>query len=256
MGLLSKRGDCFENGFSGARLGRIEREKVKDIAHEQVLIVEDDLELGKMMADYLAQEGYRVDRARDGAAGLNLWRTARPDLVIVDWMLPTISGLDIIKEVRMAGQTPILMVTARGEDPDVVVGLELGADDYLVKPVSLRQLSARVRAILRRSRPGTGVTDVAEIGALRVDFLAQTVSVEGNEVPLTSMEFKILAVLARHPNRVFSRLQLMEASLGEYYEGYERTIDSHVSRIRTKIGLKSVVQTVYGSGYKLVPQGG
>ncbi len=232
-----------------------EQGKVNSITQERLLIVEDDLDLGKMMGDYLAQEGYRVDFARDGASGLELWRTTHPDLVIVDWMLPQVSGLDIIKAVRGAGQTPILMVTARGEDPDVVVGLEMGADDYLVKPVSLRQLSARVRAILRRTRTGPGLSDVAEFGALRIDFLGQTVAVDGVEVLLTAMEFKILAVLARHPNRVFSRLQLMETALGEYYEGYERTIDSHMSRIRTKLGLKSVVQTVYGSGYKLVPQG-
>lgn len=208
-----------------------------------------------MMKDYLVQEGYRVNTAMDGIQGLELWRTSRPDLVVIDWMLPGVSGLDIIKEVRLAGQTPILMVTARGEDPDVVVALELGADDYLVKPVSLRQLSARVRAILRRSRMEPDASDTAEFGALRIDFLAQTAAVDGCDIPLTSMEFKILAVLARHPNRVFTRLQLMESAVGDYFEGYERTIDSHVSRIRTKLGLKSLIQTVYGSGYKLVPQG-
>lgn len=226
-----------------------------NITQEHLVIIEDDRDLRQMMSNYLAQEGYRVDAAEDGAKGMALWQALRPDLLIVDWMLPEMSGLDIIKEVRTWGRTPILMVTARGEDPDVVVGLELGADDYLVKPVSLRQLSARVRAVLRRSRMDPGLPDAIESGPLRVDFSAQTVSLEGDDIPLTSTEFKIFAVLARHPNRVFSRLQLMESAVGDYYEGYERTIDSHVSRIRTKIGLKPLIQTVYGSGYKLVSQG-
>jgi DNA-binding response OmpR family regulator len=171
-------------------------------------------------------------------------------------MLPDVSGLDVMKEVRTATSSiPILMVTARGEDPDVIVGLELGADDYLVKPVSLRQLSARVRAVLRRVNPQPEPSDIATFGPLSINFLAHTVTVDDDEIALTAMEFKILAVLARHPNRVFSRLQLMESAFEDYYEGYERTIDSHVSRIRTKLGLKSIIQTVYGSGYKLVPEG-
>lgn len=207
------------------------------------------------MVDYLVQDGYHVDYAPEGQAGLAAWRDRHPDLVIVDWMLPGLNGLDILKEIRRSGPTPLLMVTARGEDPDIVVGLEMGADDYLVKPVSLRQLSARVRAILRRTHMEDGASDISDFGALRIDFLAQTVLVNEIEIPLTAMEFKILAVLARHPNRVFTRLQLMESAVGDYYEGYERTIDSHMSRIRTKLGLKSWIQTIYGSGYKLVPQG-
>ena len=221
--------------------------------NEHILIVEDDPDLLQMMRIYLMNDGYRVDIASDGEESLRLWRSLRPDLLIVDWMLPGLSGLEIIKQVRALGTTPIIMVTARGEDPDIVIGLELGADDYLVKPVSLRQLSARVHAVLRRAHMDSPVEDVASFGPLRVNFISQSVDHEGRLVTITATEFKILSVLARNPNRVFSRLQLMEAALGDYYEGYERTIDSHISRLRTKLGVKNLIQTVHGSGYKLVP---
>ena len=225
------------------------------MAGERILIVEDDPELLAMMAQYLKTEGYGVELASEGIEGLNLWRNGHPDLVILDWMLPGMSGLEIVRKIRASDNVPVLMVTARGEDSDVVVGLELGADDYLIKPVSLRQLSARVRAVFRRTRGNLNDLDVVVFGPLRIDFMAHSVECHDQAVSLTVTEFKILEVLARHPNRVFSRLQLMEAALGEYYEGYERTVDSHVSRIRAKIGLKALIHAVYGMGYKLVPEG-
>lgn len=227
--------------------------RLSTMAKEHILIVEDDPDLLQMMRNYLEKEGYRVEVASDGEAAIHLWRASRPELLILDWMLPGLSGLDIVKQVRAMDMTPIIMVTARGEDPDIVVGLELGADDYLVKPVSLRQLTARVHAVLRRARMDAVLEDVAVFGQVRVDFIGQSVESEGHSVTLTSTEFKILTVLARNPNRVFSRLQLMEAAIGDYYEGYERTIDSHISRLRTKIGMKNLIQTVHGSGYKLMP---
>lgn len=223
------------------------------MGNEHILIVEDDPDLLQMMRNYLINEGHRIASSLDGEEGLKLWRTLRPDLMIVDWMLPGISGLEIVKQVRAVDKTPIIMVTARSEDPDVVIGLELGADDYLVKPVSLRQLAARVNAVLRRSRLDVDAEDVAVFDLLRIDFIAQSVEFDGDPIQLTATEFKILGVLARHPNRVFSRLQLMEDAIGDYYEGYERTIDSHISRLRSKIGMKNLIQTVHGSGYKLVP---
>lgn len=222
------------------------------MANEQILIVEDDWDLRKMMGDYLRNEGYSIVLEADGNEALTLWQKRLPDLIILDWMLPGLSGLEIAKSVRAAGNIPIIMVTARGEEPDVVVGLEIGADDYLVKPVSLRQLTARVHAVLRRTHMGQVQEDTAVFGEIRVDFIGQSVFKNGQAILLTSTEFKLLAILARNPNRVFSRLQLMEEALGDYYEGYERTIDSHISRLRSKIGMKSLIQTVHGSGYKLV----
>jgi DNA-binding response OmpR family regulator len=221
--------------------------------HEKLLIVEDDPELLKMMGDYLSTNGYRVMLVSDGEEALRLWREKLPDLIILDWMLPGLSGLEITRQIRAVNTTPIIMVTARSEEPDIVVGLELGADDYLVKPVSLRQLLARVNAVLRRMRMGPSTEDSAIFGSLRVNFISQSVEYDGQSIELTGMEYKILAVLARNPERVFSRLQLMEEALGDYYEGYERTIDSHISRLRNKIVMKNLIQTVYGSGYKLVP---
>lgn len=223
------------------------------MATESILIVEDDPDLLHMMQSYLVNEGYRVESCPDGEMALMMWRSLRPDLLILDWMLPGLSGLEIVKRIRAMETTPIIMVTARGEDPDVVIGLELGADDYLVKPVSLRQLSARVRAVLRRTRTDAVLEDTVKFGALLIDFTGQSLLLDGHPIRVTATEFKILSVLARNPNRVFSRLQLMEAAIGDYYEGYERTIDSHISRLRTKIGLKNLIETVHGSGYKLVP---
>lgn len=221
--------------------------------HEKILIVEDDLDLLKMMSDYLSKDGYQVSSVSNGEEALQLLSTELPDLIILDWMLPGLNGLEIAKIIRAKNTTPIIMVTARGEEPDIVVGLELGADDYLVKPVSFRQLSARINAVLRRSRKDNTTEKTIVFGPLRIDFISQVVECNGQLISLTSTEYNLLKALARNPNRVFSRLQLMEEALGDYYEGYERTIDSHISRLRNKIDMRSLIQTVHGSGYKLVP---
>ena len=223
------------------------------MADERILVVEDDPDLRQVMCEYLRSEGYVAIAAEDGDEGLRLWQERRPDLIVLDWMLPGTGGLDVARRVRAAGATPIVMVTARGEEADTVIALELGADDYLVKPVSLRLLLARVRAVLRRSRGGAD-EEAAAVGALRVEFAAQSATVAGVPLSLTATEFKLLATLVRHPGRVFSRLQLMEAALGDYYEGYERTIDSHISHLRKKLGAaEGLIQTVHGSGYRLTP---
>ncbi|HEY3366163.1 MAG TPA: response regulator transcription factor [Symbiobacteriaceae bacterium] len=227
------------------------------MANELLLIVEDDLELRPMICAYLHSEGYVTLEAGDGVQALQLWAEHRPDLILLDWMLPGLSGLDVARQVRAGGSTPMIMLTARNEEPDIILGLELGADDYLVKPVSLRQLVARIRSVLRRSRPGPAPGgDVIALGDLQIDLAAHTVQRDGRAVALTATEFKLLAVLARNPNRVFSRLQVMEAAIGDYYEGYERTIDSHISRLRHKLGADNLIQTVHGIGYKLVPPKG
>ncbi|MDB4895753.1 MAG: two component transcriptional regulator, winged helix family [Firmicutes bacterium] len=226
------------------------------MANELILIVEDDRELRPVLCEYLRSEGYLTLEAGDGAQALRLWAEHRPDLIVLDWMLPVVNGLDVARQVRARGSTPIIMLTSRSEEPDIIIGLEMGADDYLPKPVSLRQLAARIRAVLRRTRPGPDAGDVVSLGDLAVDLAGHTVAWQGRSVALTPTEFKLLAVLARNPNRVFSRLQLMEAAIGYAYEGYERSIDSHISRLRHKVGVDDLILTVHGIGYKLVPDRG
>lgn len=220
-----------------------------------ILIVEDDNDLRPVLAQYLRTEGYAIHEAAGGEQALQLWRQERPHLILLDWMLGGgLSGLDVARTIRAAGgDTPIIMLTARNEDSDVILGLEMGADDYLVKPVSLRQLAARVRAVLRRTRPEQPAQHLLQFGELVIDLTAHAVRRGGAEVQLTATQFKLLAVLARNPNRVFSRMQLMEAATGDYYDGYERTIDSHISHLRRKLGAEEIIQTVHGIGYKLVP---
>ncbi len=221
-------------------------------AGERILVVEDDAALREVIEAYLRGEGYATLQAADGAEALRSWQAEQPDLIVLDWMLPAVSGLDVARQVRAAGRTPIIMLTARNEDPDVVLGLEMGADDYLVKPVSMRQLVARIRAVLRRARPDAEDAQV-RIGELTVDLAGHVAEWAGQPVALTATEFGLLAALAAHPGRVFSRLQLMEAAIGDYYEGYERTIDSHISHLRHKLGAaEGLIQTVHGIGYKLV----
>lgn len=230
------------------------------MAGERILVAEDDPQLRPVICQYLLSEGYAPLEAGDGAEALRLWAERRPDLVLLDWMLPGRSGLEVARQIRasvgpVAG-TPILMLTARGEEPDVILGLEVGADDYLTKPVSLRLLVARIRAVLRRSAAaaaGAPDGEVVALGELVLDLAGQEVRRGERPVALTATEFRLLAVFARSPGRVFSRLQLMEAAVGDYYEGYERTIDSHISHLRHKLGLGGLIQTVHGSGYKLVP---
>ena len=227
------------------------------MAGERILIVDDDEQLRQVTAEYLRSEGYVTLEAGDGAEALKLWQEQAPDLVVLDWMLPRQSGLDVARQIRQRDATPIVMLTARAEEPDKLVGLELGADDYLTKPFSLRELVARIRAVLRRVRPGLNHSDTVVFGDVMINLRGPPgQKVEGANVHLTPTEFKLLAVLARNPGRVFSRLQLMEAAIGDYYEGYERTIDSHISHLRRKLGGDALIQTVHGIGYKLLPPRG
>jgi DNA-binding response OmpR family regulator len=224
---------------------------------ERILIVDDDDRLRQVIDEYLRSEGYATLQAADGLEALRLWQEKKPDLLVLDWMLPLRNGLDVARQIRQTGTTPVVMLTARSEETDKLLGLELGADDYLTKPFSLRELTARIRAVLRRARPEAPVpSESLTYGQLTVDLASHTVTVAGQEVALTATEFKLLAVLGHSPNRVFSRLQLMEAAVGDYYEGYERTIDSHISHLRRKIGGDALLQTVKGTGYKLVPPKG
>ncbi|MGE5592725.1 MAG: response regulator [Betaproteobacteria bacterium] len=223
----------------------------------RILVIDDEAAIGTMVKDYLEAQGYRVDWAADGLTGLDVFRRTRPDLIVLDLMLPGKSGLDVCRELRSESDVPIIMLTAKSEEVDRVVGLELGADDYVTKPFSLRELAARVRAVLRRA--GKDASDkgnaALEVGDIVVDADRHEVSVGGRVVALTPTEFAILSFLAERPGKVVSRLQLVNAALGEAYAGYERSIDTHVSNLRKKIeedpsNPKRLV-TVYGLGYKL-----
>ncbi|MHB9144434.1 MAG: response regulator [Symbiobacteriia bacterium] len=227
------------------------------MAGERILVVDDDDALRQVVSTYLRSEGFATLEAADGPGALAAWRQQQPDLLVLDWMLPGQSGLDVARQVRQQGATPVIMLTARSEESDKLLGLELGADDYLTKPFSMRELVARIRAVLRRARPEAGgqsdAADLIAFGDIVIDLAAHTVRRGDEEIALTATEYKLLTLLAHRPNRVFSRLQLMEAAVGDYYEGYERTIDSHISHLRRKLGLETLIQTVYGTGYKLVP---
>lgn len=225
----------------------------KRVAGERILIVDDDASLRQVIEQYLRSEGFATLLAADGQEAMQVWREKRPDLLVLDWMMPLRSGIDVAREIRRQANTPIIMLTARVEEADKLVGLELGADDYLTKPFSMRELVARIRAVLRRAHPEAPENETAILGGITVDFGAHSVARNGEELPLTATEFKLLAVLARNPNRVFSRLQLMEKAIGDFYEGYDRTVDSHISHLRRKLADDSLIQTVKGVGFKLVP---
>jgi two-component system alkaline phosphatase synthesis response regulator PhoP len=221
-----------------------------------ILIIEDENELVRVLRSYLEQANFTVLSAVQGDTGLTLWAHKHPDLVILDLNLPGMDGLDVAREIRRKSDTPIIMVTARVEETDRLIGLELGADDYITKPFSPREVVARVRAVLRRAGLPRAKNNVLRSGSLEIDLDAHTVSREEETIDLTPTEFKLLETLAARPGRVFSRLQLLEASQGDAYEGYERTIDAHIKNLRAKIEPDTknpyYIETVFGIGYRFV----
>ncbi len=230
----------------------------------RILLVEDDPSIREVTALGLRGAGFSVDTAVDGAEGLERWRAARPDLVLLDVMLPRVDGLEVLRAIRREATTPVVMLTARADTIDVVVGLESGADDYVRKPFEMPELVARVRAALRRRTGEAGVTDadpgeVIVLGPLRVDQAGRTVSVEGRDVALTRTEFDLLVELVRHPGRVFSRDVLLDRVWGYDYLGDSRLVDVAVGRLRAKIEADpanpALVVTVRGAGYKAVRPG-
>ncbi len=222
-----------------------------------ILVVDDEPKMVDMIRIYLEKENFTVKTANNGRQALLLFQNEKPDLVILDWMMPDISGMDILKEIRKKSMVPVIMLTAKAEEVDKLLGLEFGADDYITKPFSLRELVARIRIPLRRiDSQSVERTDKLQIGQLLIDLKRHEVLVKHKAVNnLTPTEFKILTVLAESPGRVFSRLQLMEGALGEAYEGYERSLDTHISNLRKKIednpSDPQYVITVYGIGYKM-----
>ena len=219
-----------------------------------ILLIEDEVDLAKVLKSYLEKGGYEVAFAARGDAGLALWKQVKPDLVLLDLNLPGMDGLEILKEIRKAGDIPIIVTTARIEEMDRLIGLEIGADDYISKPYSPREVVARVKTVLRRTGPKQSKTNIMRVDDLLVDQDSHTVELAGEPIELTPSEFNLLTVLASHPGRVFSRGQLLEAALGTGYEGYERTIDAHIKNIRSKlkedIRDKKYIETVHGVGYR------
>lgn len=219
-----------------------------------ILIIEDEPELVKVLRSYLEKSGFEVLTAYRGDSGLAAWEQKRPDLIILDLNLPGMDGLDVAREIRRKSNVPILMLTARVDEPDQLLGLELGADDYVNKPFSPRLVVARVRALLRRSQPGASAPEILRIADLQIDLQAYAVTRNEQNIELTPTEFSLLHTLAAQPGRAFTREQLIEMSQGGYYEGYERTIDAHIKNLRAKIELDpkkpKYVETVFGVGYR------
>ena len=227
---------------------------------KKVLLIDDDEKLLNLVKEYLEGFGYQVLALPDGSAVLKTISVESPDMVILDIMLPEKDGLDVLKEIRMDYSVPVIMLTAKGEDADRIVGLELGADDYLPKPFNPRELLARVRAVLRRPPRLDDVESredkLIKVGGMSLNTAKQTLFVENNEVELSSTEYKILKALMRHPNVVMTRDQLMNLARGRDFMAFDRSIDVHISKLRAKLKLfpdyEKCIKTVWGMGYMFV----
>ncbi len=219
-----------------------------------VLVVDDKSQMRLMIKAYLEQEGFTVVTAANGREALFVARTAKPDLILLDLMMPEMGGYDFIRAYNREADTPIIIITAKLEESDKVLGLELGADDYVTKPFSLRELTARVRAVMRRSGKAPSETDLLRVGDLVLDRGGRQVTARGETINLTPSEFDLLNIFMSNPGRAFSRFELLDKIQdGEIYEGYERTIDVHIRNLRNKIekkGEPKYVETVYGVGYR------
>ena len=223
----------------------------------RILLAEDERDLNALIARELEHDGHEVVRAFDGAAALGAAETNEFDLAILDWMMPRVDGLEVCRRIREHHILPVLMLTARSEESDVIRGLEVGADDYVTKPFRIRELVARVHAILRRANqgyPGQGESGVIVLGPLRVDPSQRAVAIDGRDAGLTPREFELMEIFARNPGRAFSREYLLERLWDDDYDVTDRTVDTHVQRLRKKLGDEAaLIKTVWGLGYKLQP---
>ena len=221
---------------------------------EKILLVDDESKITRTLQLYLEQAGYKTSSINDGALALPAFRHEQPDLVILDILLPHMDGWEICRQIRHESVVPIIMLTAQGEETDRIIGLELGADDYIAKPFSPREVVARVRAVFRRTQGQTLPPRSLQVGDVTLDIEKHTTFANGRPVDLTPIEFELLVTLLRHPGQVFSRLQLLENAQGAAYEGYERAIDQHIKNLRAKLGDDArdprYILTVYGLGYK------
>ncbi|MGQ9674165.1 MAG: response regulator [Chloroflexota bacterium] len=224
------------------------------MAGERILVVDDEERIVKIVSAYLEREGYQVLAAYEGLTALETARREQPTLIILDLMLPGLSGLDVCRILRQESKVPIIMLTARDDDVDKIVGLELGADDYVTKPFNPKELVARVRAVLRRVTDSAPPSTVIVAGDLLIDPVRREVRRGGQAIPLTKTEFGLLHTLASSPGRVYTRLQLLEKVQGQAFEGYERAIDSHIKNLRQKVEPNPreprYVLTVFGVGYR------
>ena len=216
----------------------------------RVLVVDDDPKVCETLDRYLAHAGYATASALDGARALELARSFAPDLIVLDLMLPQVDGLEVCRTLRVASQVPVIMLTAKSTERDKLMGLEIGADDYLTKPFSPRELVARVEAVLRRSAKGEQ-TRMVVAGTLTIDPDRCDVKVGDESITVTATELRLLLVLARNPGRVFRREELARLALGDDFDGLDRTIDAHIKNLRRKLGSERIA-TVFGIGYKLV----
>ncbi|MFC1987303.1 response regulator [Chloroflexota bacterium] len=222
---------------------------------QKILVVDDEKKIVDILKAYLEQDGYRVIAAYDGRSALELARRDSPDLIILDLMLPEVSGWDVCRELRRKSNVPIIMLTARDDTTDKIIGLELGADDYVSKPFDPKEIISRVRAVLRRSESKTASKAVLNVGDIIIDTEKRLVRGGDRRIDLTPIEFELIKVMAENPGMVYSRMQLLDKIQGDAYEGYERTIDSHIKNLRKKLELDPehprYIITVYGVGYKV-----
>lgn len=229
------------------------------MARNSVLIVDDDVKLAQLLKTYFDKEGFVTHTVHDGLDALQAVREKKPDIMILDLMLPGLAGWDVCRRIRRDSELPILMLTARDEESDRLIGLEIGADDYVTKPFSPKEVVARAKAILRRTRNAVVQPEVIKAGALIIDLEGHRVLKSGETVELTPTEFKLLEVLAGNAGKVFSRLQIVEQTQGYSFEGYERTVDAHIKNLRRKLEddpkEPKYVLTVYGVGYKFAGEG-
>ncbi|GAB4287946.1 MAG: response regulator transcription factor [Coriobacteriia bacterium] len=221
-----------------------------------VLVVDDNEKIVEVLAAYLVQEGFEVRTAADGESAVHEVEQKRPDIALLDVMLPGVDGIELTRRFQREHDLPVILVTAKSDEVDRLIGLEIGADDYITKPFSPREVVARVKAVLRRVEGNRGATEGAlRVGALEVDPERREVRIGERRIDLTKTEFDILATMARHPGRVYTRLQLLEAASGDAYEGYERTVDAHIKNLRRKLEddprEPRFVKTVFGVGYKV-----
>ena len=225
------------------------------MSQRSVLIIDDDAKLVELLQLYFEKDGFVVFTANDGLTALITAREKEPDILVLDLMLPGMDGWDICRALRRDSEVPILMLTARAEESDRLVGLEIGADDYVTKPFSPKEVVARVKAILRRTNRTAAKAESVRLGDVVIDLKQYQVTKGGQPVELTPTEFKMLELLAANPGRVFSRLQIVEQAQGYSFEGYERTIDAHIKNLRRKIEDNPrepvYIQTVYGVGYRM-----
>lgn len=225
---------------------------------KKILVVDDAPQLRKLVKTYLEQEAYSVVTASDGQEALFVARHEKPDLIILDLMMPEMGGYEFMRAYSKEADTPIIVLTARVEENDKVLGLELGADDFVTKPFSPRELAARVRAVLRRTAKQNHPSDILRAADITLDRAGRVVLVADHQIDLTPSEFDILAALIAAPGRAFSRLELLERLQGAAYEGYERTIDVHIRNLRAKIEPDDTqpryIETVYGVGYRFAPE--